>query len=57
MEKTKLSNLESEIEEIRLKINKVASDKNHLDTEVIKLSKKLDQRLNQYHQIKNKNCS
>ncbi|MGM0410545.1 MAG: aspartyl-phosphate phosphatase Spo0E family protein [Bacillota bacterium] len=57
MEKTKLTILESEIEEIRLKINKIASDKNHLDNEVIKLSKKLDERLNKYHQIKNKSCS
>lgn len=57
MEKTKLTILKSEIEEIRSKINKIANDKNHLDNEVIKLSKKLDERLNQYHQIKKKSCN
>jgi len=57
MEKTKLITLKNEIEEIRSKINRIASDKNHLDNDVIKLSKKLDERLNKYHQIKNKTCS
>ncbi|WP_353097108.1 aspartyl-phosphate phosphatase Spo0E family protein [Tissierella praeacuta] len=49
-----LKNLVKEIEDTRIKLHNLISDKkyNLLDSEVIKLSQILDKLLHQYHNIK-----
>ena len=57
MKNCNLRPLKVEIEEVRNKINKMASQKNKLDTELVELSQKLDKILNKYYKVKYKNCN
>ena len=57
MKNCNLRPLKIEIEEVRNKINKMASQKTKLDTELVELSQKLDKILNKYYKVKYKNCN